>query len=321
MTSHRQNGAALVIALVIVAIATILATTLVWENHLDRRRVSNQLYGAEALANALSVEDFVRYLLREDDPEFDHLHEPWAQQGNIFPIEGGVISGSVIDLQGRFNINNLVDWQTGAGCTQGQGQQREGQAPIEQYRALIQTLGLDERLVGATIDWLDPDIEPCGFEGAEDDTYLRSTPAYRTANQPISNVSELRLLQNMTPEQFAVLEPYITALPPVPGGEPTRVNINTAPPELLVALGNDLQPDDAARLVELRNQDGFTDLGSADAVIGAGKLPTEIFDVKSSHFRMRVLAVVGSSRVTLYSDLHRDETRTVSTLSRSLGTP
>ncbi len=309
MNARRQQGAALIIALVIVAMATILATALVWNNHLDRRRTANQLYGAEALANALSVEDFVRALLAEDEIQSDHLLEPWAQQGNVFPIEGGTLSGNVIDLQGRFNINNLVNWETG----------EANEAQVEIYRRLLQSLGLDERLVGATVDWIDPDIEPTGFSGAEDDTYLRSTPAYRTANQPLASVSELRLLVNMTPEQFAVLQAYVTALPAQAGV--TTVNINTAPPELLVALGEELDPQDAAQIVELRSQAGFENLGDAQSIVGA-PLPDNVFGVQSNYFRAGVLAVIGSSRVTMYSVLHRDsQAGVVRVLSRSLGTP
>lgn len=312
MNAVRQRGAALIIALVIVAMATILAATLVWEGHLDRRRTANQLYGAEALANALSVEDFVRDVLAQDDRETDHLLEPWARQGDVFPIEGGSLSGSVIDLQGRFNINNLFNREAN----------KVDDEQKEKYLALIQALGLDVTLVDATVDWLDPDIEPTSFNGAEDDVYLRNTPAYRTANGPIGSVTELRLLANMTPEQYAVLEPYVTALPPLAGKGATRVNINTAPPELLVAFGNDLSAEDAARIVEIRNQDGFTSIGDAESVIGEGKLPEDIFTVQSDWFRLQVLAVIGSSRVTMYSVLHRDsESGAVRALSRSLGTP
>lgn len=310
---NRQDGAALIIALVIVAMATILATALVWHNHLDRRRVANQLYGAEALANALSVEDFVRALLAEDELQSDHLLEPWAQQGNVFPIEGGSLSGSVIDLQGRFNINNLYDWEKG----------QPNEAQIETYRRLLQSLGLDEQLVAATVDWIDPDlvayVENSGISGAEDDTYLRNTPAYRTANQPLSSVSELRLLANMTPEQFAVLQPYVTALPSQAGT--TTVNINTAPPELLVALGEQLDAQSAAQLVELRSQAGFENLERAEQMIGS-TLSGDVFGVQSNYFRAGILAVIGSSRVTMYSVLHRDpQSGVVRTTSRSLGTP
>lgn len=315
MNAKRQQGAALVIALVVVAIATILATALVWENHLDRRRAANQIFGAESLANALGVEDFVRDVLANDEPESDHLLEPWARQGDVFPIEGGSLQGSVIDLQGRFNLNNLVNWET----------REVREAQLEAFRALIVSLGLDETIVDATVDWIDPDIEPRGFNGAEDDTYLRSDPAYRTANRPLANVSELRLVANMTPEQFAALEPYVVALPPPAvgsGATMTRININTAPPELLSAVGENLTPDDAARIVEQRNQNGFANIAEAQQVVGAEKLPDELFGVQSDYFRLHVLAVIGSSRVSMYSVLHRDpQSGTVRTLGRSLGTP
>lgn len=320
MNPGRQRGAALVIALVVVAISTILATALVWENHLDRRRAANQVFGAESLANALGVEDFVRDLLANDERESDHLLEPWARQGDVFPIEGGSLQGSVIDLQGRFNLNNLVNWQT--------GEARDDQ--VEAFRALIVSLGLDESIVDATVDWIDPDIEPRGFNGAEDDAYLRNDPAYRTANQPLANISELRLVANMTPDQFAALEPYVTAIPPPVAGSSdgsgantmTRININTAPPELLSAIGENLTPDDAARIVEQRNQQGFANLAEAQQVVGAEKLSDNLFGVQSSYFRLHVLAVIGSSRVSMYSVLHRDpQSGTVRTLGRSLGTP
>ncbi len=307
---RHERGAALIIALVIMAMATIFAATLMWETHMDIRRTANQIYGAEALANALGVEDFVRDVLAQDDRESDHLLEPWARQGDVFPIEGGSLSGVVMDLQGRFNINNLINWQTG----EPQNEQ------IENFRSLILSLGLDERVVDATVDWIDPDINPRGFNGAEDDIYLRNSPAYRTANRPLGSVSELRLVANMTPEQFSVLEPYVAALPPQDGR--TTVNINTAPPELLVALG-EMTADDAARIVELRTQDGFASLDDAQEIVGADtELSQDVFDVKSNHFRLQVLAVIGSSRVTMYSVLQRDtDSGAVRVLSRSLGTP
>lgn len=311
MNIRRQRGAALIVALVIVAMATILAATLVWENHLDRRRAANQLYGAEALANALSVEDFVRDVLAQDDRETDHLLEPWARQGDVFPIEGGSLSGSVIDLQGRFNINSLVN---------DNGEPVDN--AVSSFRNLLQSLGLDPLIADSAVDWLDPGIDTESFSGAEDDVYLRNSPAYRSGNQPLANISELRLVAHMTPEQFTVLEPYIAALPPQDGAAAIRVNVNTAPPELLVALGNELTADDAARLVEIRNQEGFASLEEAAEVVGEGKLPADVFGVQSDWFRLQVLAVIGSSRVTMYSVLHRDsETGAVRTRSRSLGTP
>lgn len=310
-TTASQRGAALIVALVIVAIATILATTLVWQNHLELRRTANQLFGSEAHANLLGMEDFARFLFTEDNPDFDHLQEPWAEQGVVFPIEGGLLTGDIVDLQSRYNINNLINWDEGAAS----------ETEVERFRRLLAALGLDERLAVSIVDWLDRDLEPTGFDGAEDDYYSRFVPAYRTPNRPLWHVSELRQVAHMTPEQFAVLEPYITALPPAgKGAEITRVNINTAPPELLVALDEELDPALAAQIVELRAQAGFESLD------GLGYLnyspPPDVFSVNSNWFRLRGIAEIGSSRLTMYSVLHRDtQAGTVRILYRSFGTP
>lgn len=308
---QTQRGAALIVALVIVAIATILSTTLVWQNHLEMRRTASQLFGSEAFANLLGMEDFARFLFAEDDPNFDHFQEPWAEQGVVFPIEGGALTGEIVDLQARYNINNLINWQEGV----------VNETELERLRRLLATLGLDERLAMSIVDWIDRDMEPTGFDGAEDDYYSRQVPAYRTANGPLWHVSELRQVAHMTPEQFAVLEPYIAALPPSRGAEITRVNINTAPPELLVALDEELDPAVAAQIIELRAQAGFETLDAVNDFLGHAA-PPDVFSVNSNWFRLRGMAEIGSSRLTMYSVLHRDsQSGTVRILYRSLGTP
>ena len=43
-----------------------------------------------------------------DNIEVDHLGEVWAQALPTLPIEGGVITGCIRDLQARFNLNNFA---------------------------------------------------------------------------------------------------------------------------------------------------------------------------------------------------------------------
>lgn len=307
--SHKQNGAALVIALVIVAIATIIATSLMWDNHLDRRRVATQIYGGQALAYAVGVEDWAKLILQRDEREADHLGEPWAMQGVTFPVDGGVIRGQLFDLQGRFNINNLLNPGTLAIDEQ----------QLEIFGRLIDSLGLDPALKETLRDWIDPDNQPQGFSGAEDDAYLRQTPAYRTANGPIASVSELRLVAGMTPEQFQVLRPFITALPPQTDVNATLVNLNTAPPELITALSAEFTAEDAALIVEYREQGGIRNMQDLGNVITGKPLPDQFAGVQSSHFLLEASVIVGSTRMNLYSVLRRDANGRVETLSRSLG--
>ncbi len=53
--------------------------------------------------------------------------------------------------------------------------------------------GMTPEFAAAILDWRDSDSEP-GPGGAEDDIYLRLTPAYRCKNAPFESVEELRLV-------------------------------------------------------------------------------------------------------------------------------
>lgn len=59
---------------------------------------------------------------------------------------------------------------------------------------MLQSLpGMTAEFAAAIVDWRDSDSEP-GPGGAEDEIYLRLTPAYRCKNAPFESVEELRLV-------------------------------------------------------------------------------------------------------------------------------
>lgn len=306
----QQSGAALVIALVIVAIGVVIATSLVWNNHLDMRRLENQLYGEQAMQFALGAEDWSGLILSRDSRDSDHLLEPWAQQGIVLPVDGGLIEGQLHDLQGRFNINNLVNYD----------EDKPRDAWVAIYRRLIENLGLEARLVDATLDWLDEDQEPTGFNGAEDTEYLGNTPAYRTPNRPVSSVSELRGIAGMTPEQFTVLAPYLTALVPAPAEAATPLNVNTAAPELIAALADNISPDAISVLMEVRSTIGITSEQEWQNIIGNTEIPPGVTSISSHYFQSDIVVTIGSTRLTLYSVYRRDDSGAVTVVQRALGT-
>ena len=55
---------------------------------------------------------------------------------------------------------------------------------------------LDENISSVIIDWLDSNQE-ISFSGAEDNEYLNLSPAYRSADQEMQDVSELLLLKGV----------------------------------------------------------------------------------------------------------------------------
>ena len=170
-----------------------MVTNLIWDNGLDVRRTMASIYFEEGSQAALGAESWVLSLLRDDlqDSETDHLGEIWAQEMPVLPIESdtiqGVLQGGLEDLQGRFNVNNLID-----------GEGKANEEMIEQFQRLLLALELDPRFAGIAADWMDADQEPLFPDGAEDSIYsTRMIPTYRTPNLPLTSASELFAIEGM----------------------------------------------------------------------------------------------------------------------------
>ncbi len=179
----RQRGVAILTAMLVVALGTVIAVNLMWSASLDLRRTTSALAADHGLMYLQGAEAWVGDILRQDQVdsiESDHLGEPWAIELPPLPVDGGAISGRVEDLQGRFNLNNLV-------TPQGQ----EDEIARRQFERLLVSLELDPALAGVALDWLDADGDTEFPFGAEDATYAGFDPPYRTPNFVITSPSEL----------------------------------------------------------------------------------------------------------------------------------
>lgn len=111
-----QRGAALVVALLVFAVAAALMVGLQRDFTLQFQRGSNVFLGEQAWAYLMGAEDLAGVALgidaiqdRAREAPRDDLSEIWAQESTPYALEGGGwLMGSLSDLQGRFNINNLI---------------------------------------------------------------------------------------------------------------------------------------------------------------------------------------------------------------------
>ena len=190
---NRQRGVALITALLIAALVAIVTYNISFESTMDARRTMVLLYRDQAVQVALGAETWIATILAEDaaNTETDHLGEIWASELPGLPIDGGTVTGEIIDLQGRFNVNNLVD---------GNGEVDE--LYLEQFRRLLIGLELDPRFAGVAADWIDPDREASFPDGAEDGIYTSLTPPYRPANQALSYPAELAARDGLNGESL-----------------------------------------------------------------------------------------------------------------------
>jgi len=80
MPERTQHGVAVVMALLVVALATSAATYILWQQSLWVRQVENLNARAQADAIARAAAKWAATILAEDDPTIDHLGENWARR-------------------------------------------------------------------------------------------------------------------------------------------------------------------------------------------------------------------------------------------------
>lgn len=332
-----QKGVAIITALLVVALGTITVVAITKRQQLDLHREQNEAIIQNARSFANSGERFASALLFMDHEaglreNTDSLDDDWAQTIPPIGIDDMLLQGCIVDMQGRFNLNNIVD---------AEGAVVEEQAAT--LKRLLTELNIDVIKADAIIDWIDKDFNATIPEGAEDDYYTGLTPAYRTTNGPMSAVSELQLVKGFSPsveeekEDYELLLPHIAALPIVAG--PTQVNVNTATPQVIAALsdflkplGADLSRWETGAYEDYPDCEDIFDLEADDApdtLAEAEELPPYLFvqafideaapesgeavvanenslTVRSRYFQIRVDVTGGSATLTQYSLLERD---------------
>ncbi len=112
---RRQRGVALVMAVLIVALATILAAEVGFRGYLDQRRTVNTFSLDQAFEIAMGGEAWASDALRRDKMQSgnktDDFTEEWATPIPPIPLEdvGGEFEGTLEDMQGRFNLERSGD--------------------------------------------------------------------------------------------------------------------------------------------------------------------------------------------------------------------
>ena len=270
---RKESGTVLITVIMMVTIAALIVTDMVYRQKLDIKRTSallsrdqafQYLLGAEELAN-LSLSEDLKQDNDKNEPAFvDTLAEDWAQPTSPFPVAGGFIQGRVIDLQSRFNVNSIMASDANVAKKQRERLRRLMDLvgiPVDK-ESNVSTQMLSERL----LDWMDNDQEPTGFDGKEDLDYLGLERPYRAANMVMWDVSELMLIEGFTPADIALLADYVSFLPP-----DVALNVNTADSKVLDAydLGlSGVQIDDERKKTGPgRHDGGFLDLQAFDDLI------------------------------------------------------
>ena len=308
-----QRGVALIVAILLVALGTIIAATVAYENAMAARRGTATYAFDESLLIAQGAEALAAYGIRQffkSDPNHVYIGQGWDKAvGPMEVVPGVMLEASLEDMQGRLNLNNLVN--------------KDGTPDpvyVAAFTKLLQMLGLETKWAPLIVDWIDTDIVPQNIDGAEDSVYMGQTPPYRTANRYITSTTELMALPGFGRDRYLAIAPYVAALP-----KDTKINVCTVKDKVLDAF---LPPGRA----EFSTAEGqldknrlnttacFPTLDNYRAAFSDPKAWGQVqakFGQNTVYFRLTSYIAIGSAQFNLYSLLYRDATGAVRPIQRS----
>jgi len=307
----RQRGIALLVAILLVAMGTLIAASIAYENAKTARYGAATFAFDQSVLVAQAAETLAAWGLREvkrSDNAHTYIGQGWDKPvGPVEVVPDVMLTATLDDMQGRFNLNLLVKAADGT----------VDPVAFAAFQQLLANLGIEPKWAGYVVDWIDPDIVPSNPDGAEDSVYLGQTPPYRTANVYITSTTELLALPGFGRDRYKKLEPFITALP-----VDTKINICTAPGAVLDAFipGRQEFGLDPEGLAKNRQAAGgcFPKLTDYQAAFGGGaQFPSNLFAESSSYFKLTSFVTIGTTEFNLYSLLYQDASGNVRAILRS----
>ncbi len=335
---QHQRGVALIIALVLVALATILATKIGFDGYLERQRTVGVLAVEQALQFGMGAEALAADGLNQSANSTSSakpgtgtksgtgakpgapanpgggapsgqvtLADPWAQPIPPIPItpesnpDGepiGTIEGTLEDMEGRFNLNNLARVDAAG---------KPDPQPVAQFRRLLISIELEPEWAEKAADWIDADDQPRA-NGAEDALYTSQDPPYKTGNWPMMSPTELMNLPGFGAERYRKIAPYVTALPTATA----KINVCTASGVVLDSMADNMNEySHNLQLLVASRKTGCFPEKSVFLTIVKGDSPKDEAQAQnwseetSNYFRLTTHVTLGTTEFTLYSLLHR----------------
>jgi general secretion pathway protein K len=327
---HDNQGMALLITIMIISL--LIAITVQFNRTVRQNYFASaaQLDGQYLRMIARSGITFAVAILESDaiDNTYDTLLDPWATlEAESFAglFSRGTLNMELTDLSGRLQVNSLV--QAG-----GQGQEGESEQNANENREILNRLLLSgnfeiegeteaREIVDSLTDWLDTDDRESDF-GAEESYYMSLENPYGCRNGPVTAIEELLLVKGITSDLLfgsadrAGLADFLTV-----HGTDGKININTAPVEILQALHPLMTEDIARNLEEYRSEEGNIAslensgwLQSVSGWPGDIELPQNSISTVSYYFQLSSEGRFHEQRRQLTAILERNSKKTVSIL-------
>ncbi|MBI3811094.1 MAG: type II secretion system minor pseudopilin GspK [Nitrospirae bacterium] len=252
----NERGIALLLTLVVLVLLTAVIVEFDYGAKVNLITAGNFRDDIQATYLAKAGVTAARAVLKDDAKNqsgYDGLDEFWARPLPPYPVGEGFVSVEITDEGGKINVNRLGNSNTQvSGDTQ------------EMLKRLLKVLEIEsgqiDPIVNAIHHWVDPSTD-IGHECEEDSYYQRQDPPYHCKKAPMDTLSELLLIEGVTPEIYKKIRPYLTTV-----STTNQINVNTAAPEVLHAMDQNLSTDNVTCIQGQRpfkSKDGFYGCTSA----------------------------------------------------------
>jgi general secretion pathway protein K len=301
---RSQQGAAILMAILTVALVAALASAIIAEHGAAIEQLGGRADQAQARWLARGAIDWARNVLeyRQQYAPFDARAGQWTTPVPPMPIDEGELSGGIEEVSSRFNINSLVS----------NGVVNASQQAV--FLRLLVNLGLPQNaanlLSDSIIDWIDRDEAPRP-NGAETSWYTSHDKVILPPQTPLLSINELMAVRGMTKELMVGLRRQIAAFPSS-GNDPINPNFATA--EVLAAYIDGLSLSSASQLARGPNDAPYKTVTEFTARLNAlqpvsGGYNAAQFDVRSHYFLVTGRAHWGDATTSMEVLLHSDQGR------------
>ncbi len=323
----NERGVAILAVLLGVSLMTLIVVDFAMTSGLGFVSAANQANELRAGYLARSAVNIGLALLAEDarsDQQaknpMDSLNDVWAVPFPPMPLEGGLVTLSIVDETRKLPINSMV---SPSGIL--------NQIAIAKVQRLFTILDVNVDLVQAIIGW----IAPVGANptGGSAEFYMGLTPPYQPRYGQMPTIADLQMVQGFNEAIFNRVSPFLTvmpvtwvnpniapaqtnATPPPPQvnantAAPPQVNANTAPPQVLAALEPELMEDQkiVEEIVAARTLEPFanaTDIMNLPDVGPVGQRLSRDVVFKSQFFTITGTGTYAGARKIITATFHRE---------------
>jgi general secretion pathway protein K len=285
----NESGFALILTLVVTALMVAVVVEMIHQVYVDTSLSRGFRDGQQASILAESgVEGVVKLM-----PSFisanptTSLSDVWAKPIKL-DDEAGSLTVTITEESGKININDLVD--------------PIGTDNVDTKNALSRlgkflTPQLPETIWPPVADWIRPPGSAT-HSGVAPSYYGAHNPPYKARNAPLLTLTELSLIKGISPDIPRKLTPYLRTFSESVSTIRSKVNINTAPKEVLQALDNVIDARTAETIIEKRNIKAFDGIGDVNARVpetGQSQNLVNVISVKGNVFRITAVATVKDS--------------------------